>query len=203
MKEESCCYITVTFSKTYFFLASFCSVIKSTFHKIYCASIKGGQKQGSLLLKGCVVEDFLRIQVPVIEGSLDQAWHHHEHQHQNIDAGEHLIDHSGLLHPKRQQSCRTNTHNISTCYIPEHTQPEVRLCNLTLSGLPVSMRMMSTANMSGYSAKIPGAFILMCNLQKFSIWFPISSSKVALQARATLDVPERGDIVSVVRQHGL
>lgn len=43
--------------------------------------------------------------------------------------------------------------------------------------------------MSGYSANIPGAFIDMYCLQKCSMRCPISSSNVALQARATLDVP--------------
>lgn len=51
--------------------------------------------------------------------------------------------------------------------------------------------MMSTANMSGYSAKTPGAFMIMWFLQNISICFPMSSSNVALQARATLDVPNR------------
>ena len=50
--------------------------------------------------------------------------------------------------------------------------------------------MMTTANMSGYSANIPGAFIDMCSLQNCSMRFPINSSKVALHARATLEVPE-------------
>lgn len=49
---------------------------------------------------------------------------------------------------------------------------------------------MSTANMSGYSAKNPGALMLMWSLQNISIWFPMSSSNVALHARATLDVPK-------------
>lgn len=50
--------------------------------------------------------------------------------------------------------------------------------------------MMTTANASGYSANTPGAFMDMYALQKCSMRFPINSSKVALQARATLDVPE-------------
>lgn len=50
--------------------------------------------------------------------------------------------------------------------------------------------MMKTANMSGYSANIPGAFMDMYSLQKFSMCFPINSSNVALHARATLEVPE-------------
>lgn len=50
--------------------------------------------------------------------------------------------------------------------------------------------MMTTAKASGYSASTPGAFMDMYALQKCSMRFPISSSKVALQARATLDVPE-------------
>lgn len=44
--------------------------------------------------------------------------------------------------------------------------------------------------MSGYSANIPGAFMDMYSLQNCSMRCPINSSKVALQARATLDVPE-------------
>lgn len=44
--------------------------------------------------------------------------------------------------------------------------------------------------MSGYSANTPGAFIDMYSLQNCSMRCPINSSKVALQARATLDVPE-------------
>ncbi len=63
----------------------------------------------SLLLIVCLVEDFLRIQAPVFEGSFNQARHDHKHQDHNINTGEHFIDHSGLLRPKRQQSCRTNT----------------------------------------------------------------------------------------------
>lgn len=55
--------------------------------------------------------------------------------------------------------------------------------------LPVSVNMMRTANMSGYSASTPGAFMDMCSLQNSSIRFPINSSKVALHARATLEVP--------------
>lgn len=50
--------------------------------------------------------------------------------------------------------------------------------------------MMQTANMSGYSARTPGAFIVMCCLQNSSMYFPIILSKVALHARATLAVPE-------------
>lgn len=49
---------------------------------------------------------------------------------------------------------------------------------------------MTTANASGYSANTPGAFMDMYALQKCSMRFPINSSKVALQARATLDVPD-------------
>lgn len=54
---------------------------------------------------------------------------------------------------------------------------------------PVRTRMIKTANMSGYSARIPGASIVMYRRQKSSMCRPISSSKVALQARATLEVP--------------
>lgn len=56
---------------------------------------------------------------------------------------------------------------------------------------PVSMIMMKTANMSGYSARTPGAFMVMCRLQNSSMCLPISSSKVALHALATLEVPVR------------
>lgn len=44
--------------------------------------------------------------------------------------------------------------------------------------------------MSGYSANTPGAFMAMYSLQNCSMRFPINSSKVALHARATLDVPD-------------
>lgn len=56
--------------------------------------------------------------------------------------------------------------------------------------LPVRVNMMQTANMSGYSANIPGAFMDMYSLQKSSMRLPNNSSKVALHARATLEVPE-------------
>lgn len=56
--------------------------------------------------------------------------------------------------------------------------------------LPVRVIMMTTANMSGYSANTPGAFMDMYSLQNCSIRFPTNSSKVALHARATLEVPE-------------
>lgn len=49
--------------------------------------------------------------------------------------------------------------------------------------------MMQTANTSGYSDSIPGAFMDMYSLQKYSMRFPNNSSKVALHARATLEVP--------------
>lgn len=52
------------------------------------------------------------------------------------------------------------------------------------------MNMMRTANMSGYSASIPGASIDIYSLQNSSMRFPTNSSKVALHARATLDVPD-------------
>lgn len=55
--------------------------------------------------------------------------------------------------------------------------------------IPVSVIMMITANMSGYSASTPGTFIDMFSLQNCSMRFPTSSSKVALQARDTLEVP--------------
>lgn len=50
--------------------------------------------------------------------------------------------------------------------------------------------MMITANMSGYFANIPGAFMDMYSLQNCSMRLPTNSSKVALHARATLEVPE-------------
>lgn len=56
--------------------------------------------------------------------------------------------------------------------------------------LPVSVIMMRTANMSGYCANIPGAFMDMYSLQNCSMRLPTNSSKVALHARATLEVPE-------------
>lgn len=56
--------------------------------------------------------------------------------------------------------------------------------------LPVSVIMMTTANKSGYSANIPGAFMGMYTLQNCSMLFPTSSSNVALHARATLEVPK-------------
>lgn len=56
---------------------------------------------------------------------------------------------------------------------------------------PVRVIMMKTANMSGYSARKPGAFMLMYRLQNSSMCLPISSSKVALHALATLEVPVR------------
>lgn len=54
---------------------------------------------------------------------------------------------------------------------------------------PVRVIMIRTANMSGYSAKKPGAFIVMYRVQNSSMCLPISSSKVALHALATLEVP--------------
>lgn len=56
--------------------------------------------------------------------------------------------------------------------------------------LPVRVIMMRTANTSGYPAKTPGAFMDMYSLQNCSMRFPTNSSKVALHARATLEVPE-------------
>lgn len=56
--------------------------------------------------------------------------------------------------------------------------------------LPVRVNMMITANMSGYFANIPGAFMDMYSLQNCSMRLPTNSSKVALHARATLEVPE-------------
>lgn len=54
---------------------------------------------------------------------------------------------------------------------------------------PVRMRMMITANMSGFSASTPGACRAICFRENSPMGFPISSSNVALQARATLEVP--------------
>ena len=51
--------------------------------------------------------------------------------------------------------------------------------------------MMITANMSGFSASTPGAFRAMCVRENSPMGFPISSSNVALQARATLEVPAK------------
>lgn len=48
---------------------------------------------------------------------------------------------------------------------------------------------MITANMSGFSARTPGAFRVMCVRENSPMGLPISSSKVALQALATLEVP--------------
>lgn len=49
--------------------------------------------------------------------------------------------------------------------------------------------MMITAKMSGVSASTPGACSVMCARENSPMGLPISSSKVALQALATLDVP--------------
>ncbi len=73
---------------------------------------------------------------------------------------------------------------------PPHSNWSV-MASYVISVLPVRVRMMNTENISGYSARMPGAFIDMCCRQKCSICFPISSSNVALQALATLDVPEK------------
>ncbi len=54
--------------------------------------------------------------------------------------------------------------------------------------LPDSSKIRQTAKKSGYSAR-PGKLILKYILQNLSMWPPISSSNVPLQARATLDVP--------------
>lgn len=82
-----------------------------------CIAVSKEYKNSSLLWRVCVVEDLFRIQVPVFEGSFDEARHHHKHQDQNIDAGEHLIDQSGLLHPKRQQTCRASTRHIYLLFV--------------------------------------------------------------------------------------
>lgn len=55
--------------------------------------------------------------------------------------------------------------------------------------LPVKIRIIITANMSGVSASTPGAFRVMCLRENSPIGLPISSSNVALQDLATLEVP--------------
>lgn len=55
--------------------------------------------------------------------------------------------------------------------------------------LPVKMRIMITANMSGFLASTPGTFRAMCVRENSPMGLPISSSNVALQALATLEVP--------------
>lgn len=61
---------------------------------------------------------------------------------------------------------------------------------LTLSS-PVNRRMRTRANRSGYSAStLPGTFIAMTDLKKLEMRCSIRLSKVELQARATLAVPE-------------
>lgn len=56
---------------------------------------------------------------------------------------------------------------------------------------PVSSRMRTRANRSGYSAStLPGTFMDMTDLKKVEIRCSIRLSKVELQARATLAVPE-------------
>lgn len=68
---------------------------------------------------------------------------------------------------------------------------------------PVRMIMMKTANMSGYSARIPGASIVMYRLQNSSMCLPISSSKVALHALATLEVPVQRQVFKLQPTHYL
>lgn len=73
----------------------------------------------------------------------------------------------------------------------EITEEAPRLTNHS-KVLPVRMMIITTAKMSGYFASTPGASIDMYFLQKFSMCLPMISSKVALQALATLEVPARG-----------
>lgn len=56
------------------------------------------------------------------------------------------------------------------------------------TNIPASITMRQTAKISGYSAN-PGEFMDMWVLKKIPILLPRSSSKVALQALATLEVP--------------
>lgn len=55
--------------------------------------------------------------------------------------------------------------------------------------LPVRIKIIITAKMSGFSASTPGAFRAMCFRENSPMGLPISSSNVALQALATLEVP--------------
>lgn len=55
--------------------------------------------------------------------------------------------------------------------------------------VPVKMRIIITAKMSGFVASTPGAFRAMCVRENSPMGLPISSSNVALQALATLEVP--------------
>lgn len=57
------------------------------------------------------------------------------------------------------------------------------------AALPVRMRIMITAKMSGFSASTPGACRAMWARENSPMGLPSSSSNVALQALATLDVP--------------
>lgn len=59
------------------------------------------------------------------------------------------------------------------------------------------MRIIITAKISGFSASTPGAFRAMCVCENCPMGLPISSSKVALQALATLEVP----VGAQVREH--
>lgn len=62
-------------------------------------------------------------------------------------------------------------------------------CIIGKEVIPVKVMMIITANMSGYSARTPGTFMVRYCLQNVSMCLPIRPSNVALQARATLDVP--------------
>lgn len=70
-------------------------------------------------------------------------------------------------------------------YLRPHLQPAISHC----VALPVRMRIITTAKMSGFSASTPGAFRAMCFRENSPMGLPISSSNVALHALATLEVP--------------
>jgi len=50
------------------------------------------------------MEDLLRVQLPVLQGTFDQAGDHHEQQHQDVDTRKHLVHHRRLFDPKCQQT---------------------------------------------------------------------------------------------------
>lgn len=50
------------------------------------------------------VDDLLGHKLPVLQRSLDEARHNHKDQHQYVDASEHFIHNSWLLHPKGEQA---------------------------------------------------------------------------------------------------
>lgn len=65
---------------------------------------KSHKKHNSLKGEISYVENLIRVQVPVLQRTFDQAGYNHEQQHQNVDAGEHFIDHGWLLYPEGQQA---------------------------------------------------------------------------------------------------